>query len=147
MLMLSRSDMIWTMPVLSCHFQIEAIQMKLRWWKNIVLLPSEWCTTVEVDPMSKKLLCNPDTRSKNGFGAKNSKDFKPFGPYPPSPTSGHGTTSWAPLGEHLPHAFMKQMITFHRAPFFLWSILTYRQVCNPKELLCVLKASVESPYQ
>ena len=85
MLMLSRSDMIWTMPVLRCHFQIEAIQMKLRWQEKIVLLPSGWCTMVEVDPTSKKLLCHPDTRSKNGFGAKNSKFFKPFWPYPPLP--------------------------------------------------------------
>ena len=83
MLMLSRSDMIWTMPVLRCHFQIEAIQMKLRWRKKIVLLPSssEWCTTVEVDPMSKKL---PSWYTiQNGFGAKNSKILSPLGLTPP----------------------------------------------------------------
>ena len=81
------------MPVLRCHFQIEAIQMELRQRKMIVLLPSEWCTPVEVDPTSKKLLCHPDTWSKNGFGAKNSKNFKPFRPYPP--TSGqHPGPPW-----------------------------------------------------
>ena len=82
MLMFSRSDMIWTMPVLRCHFQIEAIQMKLRWRKKIVLLPSEWCTTIEVDPTSKKLLWH---YPKMSLGLKIVEILSPSGHTPPLP--------------------------------------------------------------
>ena len=91
MLMLSRLNMIWTMPDSRCHFQIKAIQMKLRWrWgEKIDLLPSECCITVEVDPTWHQ---GNYYAIQNGLGLKIVKNLKPFGPYP----SGHGTTSRAP---------------------------------------------------
>ena len=65
------------------YFHGSVLQWEKR--KKSFSLPTERCMTVEVDPKSRKLLCHPNTWSKNGLGAKNSKKFKPFRPYPPLP--------------------------------------------------------------
>ena len=94
MLMLSRSDMIWTMPVSRCHSQIEAIQMKLRWRKRLFYCLQNDAQQLKLTQRQRSYYAIPIHDPKMGLGLKIVKILSPLGH---TPTSGHGTTSRAPL--------------------------------------------------